>query len=370
MRLPAAIAGAGLAAFVVLLTGCGRQHPGASEAASAKAAPQVAAAPGAALTQGPTLKAVRDRGRLLCGVSDSVPGFASRDVLGQWRGFDIDFCRAVAAAVLGDARRVSIEALDSKSRYSMLQAGKVDLIARAGWTYSADTGLGLSFVGASYYDGPGFLVGKALKSRTIDELAGIKVCVQAGTVNASGLAEHFQAMAEARRPIYKAFDTADEALDAYRTGVCQALSGDLSILSSQRSQLRDPDKHFFVRDVRTIEPEGPVVRQDDSQWADIVGWTLRAMVLAEDIGVTSKSVNNDRANPARPEIQRLLKGDGYGQMLLLREDWAFQVLRQVGAYNEVFDRNLGSETPLKMDRGQNALWDANPAGLLSAPPMR
>jgi len=341
VRLPTAIGNAGLAAAVLLLSGCGRPHAPAGDAASAgKAAPQVAAAPGAAPVQGPTLKAVRDRGRVICGISDGMPGFASRDVLGQWHGFDIDICRAVAAAVLGDARRVTIQAMDSKDRYSLLQAGKVDLIARGGWTFVSDAGLGLSFVGASYYDGQGFLVGKGLKNKTIDELAGAKICVQAGTVNASNLAEHFQSLIEAKRPVYKAFDTADEALDAYRTGVCQALSGELSTLSALRSQLRDPDKHFFLHDAHTIEPEGPVVRQDDSQWADIVGWTLHAMVLAEEVGVNSRTVANDRTTPPRPEVQRLLQGDGYGQMLLLREDWAFQIIRQVGAYNEVFDRNL------------------------------
>jgi len=330
----------------------------------------VAAAPGAAPIDGPTLKAVRARGRISCGVAEVQSGYASRDVLGQWHGFDVDICRAIAAAVLGDARLVRIEPLDAKARFNALQAGQVDLVARGGWTYSRDAGLGLNFVGVSYYDAQGFLAAKSLKLKAPADLAGRKVCVQTGTANAQALSERFDAAPKSGKPTILVFDTEAEALDSYRKGACQALSGFVSALASQRAGLRDPDKQAILTDPASIEPAGPVVRQTDGQWADIVGWTLNAMILAEEFGVTSRSVASDRSKPARPEIAHLLAGDGYGQMLLLHEDWAFQVIRQVGAYDEVFARNLGPATTLKIDRGQNALWSAQAPGLLFAPPMR
>ena len=317
------------------------------------------------------MKAIRARGRVVCGVTEDMPGFAARDVLGQWRGFDIDVCRAVAAAVFDDARQVRIERLDPTApRYSLLQAGKVDLVARGSWTFKDDAGLGLNFAGVSFYDSPGFLILRSQRARDLGDLAGRKVCVQAGTSNTLNLNEYFADDPPARRPQLQAFDTVAEALEAYKAGKCQVLTGEVSVLSALRSELRDPERHTVVSTEDQVEPQGPVVRQDDSQWADIVRATVQAMIRAEDLGVDSRTVATERATPARAETGRLLSGDGYGQMLLLRDDWAFQVIRQVGSYDEVFERNLGPSTPLKMERGKNALWSARTPGLLNAPPMR
>lgn len=368
-NLPAILAKAGMAlAAMLALAGCARSSGTTDSSSPDDTAPQVAAAPGAAPVRAPTLEAVRERGRINCGVPDNLPGFATRDVLGQWHGFDVAFCRAVAAAVLGDARQVRFQPLDTRARYNALQAGQVDLIARGAWTFTRDAGLGLDFVGISYYDSQGFLVGKTLADKSVDDLAGRKVCVQAGTANELNLVEHFKD--SDKKPESVIFDSAQAALDAYRDGQCEALSGDISVLSSERTLLRDADDHVILTGGISKEPQGPVVRQDDGQWADIVGWTLNAMVLAEEFGVTSRTVIDDRARPKTPEIERLLNGDGYGRMLMLDEDWAFQVVRQVGNYGEVFADNLGPDTDLKLGRGQNALWNAEVPGLLYAPPMR
>ena len=372
MGLAGGIGRAGAIFVLTMLAAC-RGSPESDKAANAAVAatPAIVAAPGAASVEGPTLKAVRARGRVMCAVAQDIPGFAARDVLGQWRGFDIDICRAVAAAVFNDARQVRIVRLPAdRPRYSPLQAASVDLVARGGWTFKDDAGLGLNFAGVSYYDSAGFLAGRAMRGKTADDLAGVKVCVQAGTANTLNLTERYETAAPARRPQFQAFDTAPEALEAYRTGRCQALGGEVSMLSGQRSQLPGAERHIIVVDETALEPQGPVVRQDDAQWADIVRGAVQAMVLAEELNVGARTVTAERTKPSNPEIGRLLKGDGYGQMLLLRDDWAFQVIRQVGSYADVYDRNLGPDTPLKLERGRNALWNAREPGLLTAPPMR
>lgn len=346
-------------------------RPQANDSVSQAQPAEVAAAPGSAPIDGPTLKTVRERGRVACGVADELPGFSARDVLGQWRGFDIDVCRAVAAAVLGDARLVRIEPMGTRARYAALQSAQIDLIPRGSWNFSRDAGLALDFVGVSYYDTQGFLVSADMAGRTVDDLAGLMVCVQAGTANELNLVEHFAGAPVDRKPELLMFETVGEALEAYRDGRCRALSGDISVLSSQRTLLRDPDNHAILPGAISKEPQGPVVRQSDGQWADVVGWTLNAMILAEEFDISSRNVGTARTNPSRPEIGRLLRDDeDYGRMLLLENDWAFQIIRQVGNYGEVFNRHLGPDTPLALERGQNAMWNADVPGLLYAPPMR
>jgi general L-amino acid transport system substrate-binding protein len=362
--MAAVLTGVGL----VGLVGCGPEAAAPVDAV-ATSAPEVVAAPGAAPVAGPTLMAIRERGRVNCTAPDTLPGFGTRDVFGQWRGFDVDFCRAVAAAVLGDARLVQFEALDSRARYTALQAGQIDLIPRGNWTYTRDSGLGLDFVAAGYYDAQGVLLDRDVEVETIEDLAGRNVCVQAGGA-ARTIAEHFQAADEGDRPISVVFDTAEEAFDAFRAGDCEALSGDLSFLMSKRTYLRNSEEFALLDEVMSKEPQGPVVRQDDGQWADIVRWTLYAMILGEEFGLASDTAIAARANSGDGEVLRLLNGDGLGEMLLLREDWAFQVIRQVGSYGEVFERNLGENTDLAIPRGQNALWNAEEPGLMFAPPMR
>lgn len=332
-------------------------------------APQVVAAPGAAPTPSATLLTVRARGRVLCGVQDDLNGFADRDVLGQWRGFDVDLCRAVAAAVFGDARAVGIVPLDPRARFTALQAGQIDMLARGGaWTFTRDAGLGVDFAGVSYYDGQGFLVRSSLGVTRAADLGEARICVEAGTNAELNLIEYLRASGSRARAVLA--ESADDARASYEEGRCEVLSSAQSYLASARTRLRRGDDHILLPDVISKEPFGPVVRQGDSAWTDVVRWSLNAMILAEELGLDSANVADARANPAAPEVGRLLNGDGYGGMLSLRDDWAFQIIRQVGSYGQVFERNLGPDTALKLERGRNALWNAEAPGLLYAPPMR
>lgn len=352
-----------------LALGLAACRPAPSSAPAARPAPQVAAAPGAAPTPSATLLTVRARGRLLCGVQDDLPGFADRDVLGQWKGFDIDICRAVAAAVFGDARAVGIVPVDAKARFTALQAGQVDMLARGGtWTFTRDAGLGVDFAGVSYYDGQGFLVRDSLKVARAADLGEARICVEAGTNAELNLIEYLRTSGSRARAVLA--ESADDARASYEEGRCEALSSAVSYLASVRTRLRREDEHVILPDLISKEPFGPVVRQGDSAWADVVRWSLDAMILAEELGLDSANVAEARSNPAAPEVGRLLKGDGYGGMLSLRDDWAFQIVRQVGSYRQVFERNLGPDTALKLERGRNALWNAEAPGLLYAPPMR
>jgi len=351
-----------LAAVAILLAACGGPAEPAPEPKR-----EVAATPGAAPVDGPTLRAVRARGRLNCGISQSQPGFATRDVRG-WRGFDVDFCRAVAAAVFGDAGKVRLVPLDANDRFIALQSGDIDLIARGGLSFTRDAGRGADFVGVSFFDSQGFLVGKALAGRDPANLGGRTVCVTAASPAELNLAEFFETQ-KAKAKSAPA-ETEDAAVEAYVARRCEAITGDRASLAAIRSTLRNPADHVVLEGSIAKDPQGPFVRQGDSQWADIVRWTLNAVILAEELGISSKTVGDDRRTPKTPEIGRLLAGDGYGQMLLLRQDWAYQVIRQVGNYGEIFDRHLGPDTGLGLERGQNALWNSDPAGLIYSPPVR
>jgi general L-amino acid transport system substrate-binding protein len=332
--------------------------------------PEIIAAAGAApAVDGPTLAAIRARGRVNCGVSTELPGFATRDILGHWRGFDVDFCRAVAAAVLGTADSVHIVPDKAQNRYATLQAGGVDVLARAGsWTFTSDVGRGLDFTGVSYYDGQGFMAPKAKGFRSAQDLKTASVCVQAGTSAEQNLVEYLRSADLKARSM--PMETEDEVTAAYENGTCTVLSANISTLAAFRSSLKSPQDHVILPDVISKEPLGPVVRQGDDQWADVVRWTLNAMILGEELGVTSKDVDAVRARASPPEVARLLSGDGYGEMMRVKDDWAFQIIRQVGNYAEVFDRNIGPNTPIGLDRDENALWNAGRPGLLFSPPMR
>ena len=332
--------------------------------------PEIIAAAGASpAVDGPTLKAIRDRRRVNCGVSTELPGFATRDVLGRWRGFDVDFCRAVAAAVLGSADAVRIVPDKAQNRYAALQAGNVDVLARAGaWTFSSDVGRGLDFAGVSYYDGQGFIAPKSKNFRSAQDLKTASVCVQAGTTSELNLVEYLRSAELKAKSAPQ--ETEEDAWTAYQNGTCTVLSANISTLAAFRSSLKSPQDHVILPDVISKEPLGPVVRQGDDQWADIVRWTLNAMILGEELGVTSKDVDAARAKPRTQEIARLLSGDGYGSMMRVNDDWAFQVIRQVGNYSDVFERNIGTNTPIGLTRDENALWNAGRPGLLFSPPMR
>jgi general L-amino acid transport system substrate-binding protein len=337
-------------------------------------APAPAAADGEALRPAepkglsPTLRKVRQRGRLNCGVAGDAPGFSTRDDKGAWSGFDVDFCRAVAAAVLGDARAVNFTVLDQRSRFAALQSGVVDLVARnTAWTFSRDAAQGVDFVGVSYYDSEGFLAASSLDIE--GGFGGKRVCVTAGSTSQLTLADWFRSRNLEYTPVPA--DSEGEALGFFERGACDLLTGTRSALAAAQMQLDQPDNYLILPEVLSKEPVGPMVREGDAGWTDVVQWTLFALILADEFQLTSDTVDEARRNNRDPEVRRFLGVEGsYGSLLSLRKDWAFLVIQRVGSYGQVFDRNLGAGSPLKLERGLNTAWNAEPAGLLYSPPMR
>ncbi|ACG78041.1 lysine-arginine-ornithine-binding periplasmic protein [Phenylobacterium zucineum HLK1] len=321
-------------------------------------------------TPSPTLEAVRRRGRVTCGVHPGLPGFAMRDARGIWRGFDVDVCRAVAAAVFGDAERVRFVPIDGSDRFRELRAERIDILSRnTSLTLSRDAGLGLTFPATTYYDGQGFLVARALGVASAEELGGARVCVQAGTASETNLADFFRARGLDYQPVLAKSE--EDARRLYESDGCDVFSADISGLAASRSLLSNPNGHVILPNVISKEPLGPVVRQDDPAWADIVAWTVHAIVLAEELGLSSRTVEQARETATDPETRRLLGVEGnLGELLGVRRDWAYQVIRQVGAYHEIFRRDLGADSALKLERGLNALWTAPKPGLMYAPPVR
>ena len=318
----------------------------------------------------PTLAAVRRRGYVACGIHPGLPGFAFKNVRGEWQGFDVDVCRAVAAATLGDASRVRFTPINAQDRFGALQKGQIDVLSRnTSWTFARDAGLGLSFPAVTYYDGQGFMAPKALGLTSAEELTGARICVLRGTVSEANLADYFQARGVRYQPVLVGSE--EEERRVYQEEGCDAVTADISALAASRSALNTPNAHAILPNVISKEPLGPVVRQDDPVWADIVRWTVHALVLGEELGLTSKTVEQARETAADAETRRLLGVEGdLGPLLGLSKDWAYQVIRQVGAYHEVFRRDVGADSPLKLDRGLNALWTAPRPGLMYAPPMR
>ena len=360
---------AAAAILVLSLSACdGGSKPPPVAPTPGKAASTVAVAYKA--TPSPTLEAVRKRGYLACGVHPGLPGFAFPDVHGVWRGFDVDVCRAVAAAVLGDADKVRFTPITAQDRFSALQKGRIDILSRnTSWTLARDAGLGLDFAAITYFDGQGFLAPKALGLASAEELSGARICVQAGTASEDNLADYFQARGITYKPVVAASEA--EARRLYENDGCDVFTADISALAGSRSVLNNPGAHVILPDVISKEPLGPVVRQNDPAWTDIVRWTINATILGEELGLTSKTVEQARETASDPQTRRLLGLEGdYGAMLGLKADWAFQVIRQVGAYHEIFRRDVGADSALKLDRGLNALWSAPQPGLLYAPPLR
>jgi general L-amino acid transport system substrate-binding protein len=314
-----------------------------------------------------TLKAVKDRGVLNCGSNGTLAGFGLPDANGKWTGLDVDLCRAVAATIFGDAEKVKFMPLSAKDRFTALQSGEVDLLVRdTTWTLSRDSSLGLNFAGVDYYDGQGFMVRKALNLKSALELNGASVCVQQGTTTELNASDFFRA----HRMQFKSvtFATANEAVQAYDAGRCDAYTSDASSLSSERLRLVSPNDHVLLPEIISKEPLGPVVRQGDDQWFDVVKWTLFAMINAEELGITSKNIDAMKTS-ANPDIRRFVGIEGdYGEQLGLSNDWAARIVKLVGNYDEVFERNVGSGSPLKIERGLNRLW--NKGGIQYAPPIR
>jgi general L-amino acid transport system substrate-binding protein len=314
-----------------------------------------------------TLKAVKDRGILNCGANGTLAGFGLPDAQGKWTGLDVDFCRAIAAAVLNDAEKVKYVPLSAKDRFTALQSGEVDVLARnTTWTSSRDTSLGLNFTGVNYYDGQGFMVRKSLKVNSALELNGASVCVQQGTTTELNLADYFSANKMQLKSV--TFATANEAVKAYDAGRCDAYTTDASALYAERLRVTDPNDHIILPEIISKEPLGPAVRHGDDQWFDVVKWTLFAMMNAEELNVSSKNVD-EALKSTNPEIKRFVGTEGnFGEQLGLSKDWAVRIVKQVGNYGESFERNVGLGSTLKIERGLNKLWTKG--GIQYAPPIR
>jgi general L-amino acid transport system substrate-binding protein len=314
-----------------------------------------------------TLDVIRDRGKLICGINPDLPGFAARDPEGAWRGFDVDFCRAVAAAIFNDAGKVEFKALSNAERLTALKNSDIDLLSRnTTWTMARETALGINFAAVTYYDGQGFLVRSSLKAESALELGGKSICVQTGTTTEANLADYFRG----KKLTYQlnAFPSADEALAAYNDGRCDAFTTDTSALFAERLKLAKPDEHVILPDIISKEPLSPAVRQGDDRWFKIVQWTHFVMLNAEELGVTSKTIEQ-AMNSDNPEIRRLVGLDGSaGPDIGLSSDWAARIIRLVGNYDEVFERNVGTGSKLGIPRGINQLWTHG--GIQYAPPIR
>jgi len=314
-----------------------------------------------------TLKTVKDRGQLSCGVSQGLPGFSSPDDKGNWTGLDVDVCRAIAAAIFNDTTKVKFVPLSAKDRFTALQSGEIDVLSRnTTWTLSRDTTLGANFTGVTYYDGQGFLVKKSLKVNSALELNSASVCVQTGTTTEQNLADYFKGNNMKYEVI--AFGTADEAVKAYESGRCDVFTTDVSGLYAERLKLANPADHVVLPEVISKEPLGPMVRHGDDQWFDLVKWVLFAMVDAEELGITQKN-SDEMAKSDKPELKRALGTDGnLGEQLGVTKDWVIRIVKGVGNYGESFDRNVGAGSKLGIARGLNQLW--NKGGIQYAPPIR
>ena len=331
------------------------------------AAALLAAASGLAQA-GSTLAAVHKKGFLQCGISDGLRGFSYADAKGNYLGLDVDLCRAVAAAVFGDASKVRFTALTSAERFTALQSGSIEVLARnSSWTSSRELAMGIRFAGVNYYDGQGFLLHRKHGVSSAKDLDGASVCVQAATTSELNLADYFRSTGLQYTAVR--LDSTEQSVRALESGRCEVLSSDQSQLYALRSKLSVPGDYVVLPEVISKEPLGPAVRQGDDQWLSIVRWTLFAMLIGEELGIDSHNALSLGKTSQNPEIARLLGAEGeLGQQLGLPRDWAVQIIRQVGNYAEVFSRNVGTASELKIDRGLNALW--NKGGLQYAPPVR
>jgi len=327
----------------------------------------LAAAFAASAADAQTLNQVKQRGQLICGTNTGLAGFALPDAQGNWAGLDIDYCRAIAAAVFGDATKVKFVPLDATSRFESLKSGAVDVLVRnTTWTLSRDSSQGLDFEATNYYDGQGFMVRKKMNINSALELNGASVCVQQGTTTELNLADYFRSNKMKYEVV--AFKSDEETVKAYDSGRCDAFTTDASGLAAERVKLATPDDHVILPEIISKEPLASSVRKGDSQWATIVRWVHFAMVDSEESGVTSKNVDEMMKSP-NPEVKRMLGVEGkFGEGLGIPNDWVVNIVREVGNYGEVFDRNVGAGSALKLPRGLNNLWTKG--GLQYAPPIR
>ncbi|APO85807.1 MULTISPECIES: amino acid ABC transporter substrate-binding protein [unclassified Marivivens] len=323
----------------------------------------------AASASASTLDDVKARGKLNCGVSSGLTGFSQPDANGVWEGFDVAVCRAVAAAVLGDSTAVEFVPLTTQVRFTALASGEIDILARnTTWTFSRDTDLKLDFIGVNYYDGQGFMVPKSLGVTSAKDLDGATVCIQTGTTTELNLADFFRANNISYEPI--PIETNAEAQQQYLAGACDVYTTDASGLAATRATFEAPGDHVILPEIISKEPLGPVVRHGDNEWGDIAMWTLNALIAAEELGVTSANVEElSAAATTNPEINRLLGTEGdLGAMIGLDAQWAVRAIAAGGNYGELFEKNIGVNTPIGLARGLNAQWTEG--GLIYAPPFR
>jgi general L-amino acid transport system substrate-binding protein len=315
-----------------------------------------------------TLEEVKARGAVNCGISTGLVGFATQDANGEWQGFDVAICRAVAAAVLGDASAVEFTPTTNQVRFEVLNSGEIDLLARnTTWTFSRDVDLKLEFAGINYYDGQGFMVPAALGVTSAKELDGATVCIQAGTTTELNLADYFRINNMTYQPV--PISTASEAQQQYLAGTCDVYTTDASGLAATRAAFEDPSAHIILPEIISKEPLGPLARHGDNVWGDVVRWSLNALIAAEELGITSANIEELSAGTDNPEINRLLGSEGnLGEMLGVSADWAKNAIAAGGNYGEIFERNIGQNTPIGLARGLNAQWTQG--GLLYSPPFR
>ncbi|MGF1737666.1 transporter substrate-binding domain-containing protein [Photobacterium satsumensis] len=314
-----------------------------------------------------TLAQIQKQGYIQCGVTTGLPGFSNPNEKGEWEGIDVEFCQAVAAATLGDKAKVKYIPLTAKERFTALQSGEIDLLSRnTTWTLHRDSALGINFAGVNYYDGQGFMIKKELGVESARDLDGAAVCVQSGTTTELNLADYFRYREMKYTPVV--FDTAAQTVKGFEAGRCDVLTTDQSGLYALRLNLQDPSSAVVLPEIISKEPLGPAVRQGDDQWFNIVKWTLNAMIHAEELGVSSHNID-DMNKSNDPNIRRLMGLDGpKGKGLGLNDDWAYQIIKQVGNYGESFERTVGMSSPLEIKRGLNALW--TDGGMQYAPPIR
>ena len=315
-----------------------------------------------------TLDDVKARGKLNCGVTTGLVGFAAPDANGEWMGFDVGVCRAVAAAVLGDPKAVEFVPTTGKTRFTALASGEIDMLARnTTWTFSRDVDLKFTFVGVNYYDGQGFMVPKELGVSSAKELDGATVCIQTGTTTELNLADFFRSNNISYEPV--PIETNAEAQQQYLAGACDVYTTDASGLAATRATFEDPSAHVLLPEIISKEPLGPLVRHGDDNWGDVVRWSLNALITAEELGVTSANIGEMAAGTNNPEVNRLLGSEGsLGEMLGLSADWAKNAIMAGGNYGELFEGNIGESTPIGLARGLNAQW--TDGGLIYSPPFR
>ena len=315
-----------------------------------------------------TVDATKKQGFVKCGVSQGLPGFSNADESGKWTGIDVDVCRAVAAAVLGDADKVKYTPLSAKERFTALQAGEIDVLSRnTTWTLERDAAIGLTFVGVNFYDGQGFMVRKATGIKSVNDFKnGVKVCTNTGTTTELNMADFFKSKGVKYEPVV--FEKADEVVQAYDSGRCDTYTTDKSGLAAQRTKLSKPDDHVVLPETISKEPLGPVVRQGDAKWEDVVRWSLNVWIEAEEYGVNSGNIDamKDSKNPA---IQRIVGAEGTknGEALGLDQEWSYRIIKQIGNYGESYKKNI-ADTGILPDRGPNNLWTKG--GILYVPPVR